>query len=269
VSFVVVSPACSARSAVFNVLFVIGMCAMLTPAAISPLQLTWWPLFRDCTYYVVTLTHLAILMQDGKVELWEALIQFGFYLGYVFLMKNSEKLEAWVKSTNVGKMIEGKVQLQSQNSAGESDVELALKPSASLARMTTADWSGDLNATLVDNKLEALEPRLREKGVKKASDLSFLTKEDAASVSNQAVTRHRLEELIAAAKVYTRELEWKLEPNRDFVRDTRFRAGVLHLLTKGVTMADAAGVIAVTKIKGDMHSVFKVMQIHQHRLPAF
>merc|ERR1711988_2060970 len=29
-------------SAVFNVLFVIGMCAMFTPAQFSPLDLTWW-----------------------------------------------------------------------------------------------------------------------------------------------------------------------------------------------------------------------------------
>jgi len=252
-------------SAVFNVLFVIGMCAMLTPAAISPLQLTWWPLFRDCTYYVLTLTCLAVVMRDGTVQLGEAFVLFAMYWGYVFLMKNSEKVEAWVKSTAVGQAIEGHVSLQSQASGGEiqlsSDVELGgttMKKAASMNKiMAKDDWDGDVGATLVDNKLEALEPRLRAKGVKKALDLSFLSKEDAAALSDKAVTRHRLEELIVAAKAYTRELEWKLEPNRDFVRDTRFRAGVLHLLTKGGTMADAAGVMAVTKIKGDMHAVFK------------
>ena len=34
-------------SAVFNVLFVIGMCAMFSK---ETLTLTWWPLFRDCSY---------------------------------------------------------------------------------------------------------------------------------------------------------------------------------------------------------------------------
>ena len=43
-------------SAVFNVLFVIGMCAIFTPPELAPLQLTWWPLFRDCSFYIVGLT---------------------------------------------------------------------------------------------------------------------------------------------------------------------------------------------------------------------
>jgi len=254
------------RSAVFNVLFVIGMCAMLTPAAISPLQLTWWPLFRDCTYYVLILTCLATVMRDGVVELGEAIVLFAMYWLYVFYMKNSEKVEAWVKSTSFGKAIEGHVTAQSGTNADSkagSEMEMgAMQKQSSLSKvMTSEDWSGDVGVTLVDNKLEALEPRLRAKGIKKASDLSFLSKEDAAGMADKAVPRKRLEELIASAKAYTRELEWKLEPNKDFVRDTRFRAGVLHHLTKGVTMADAAGVIAVSKIRGDVHAVFKELDM--------
>jgi sodium/potassium/calcium exchanger 2 len=85
-------------SAVFNVLFVIGMCAMATPLKFAPLKLTWWPLARDCTYYVLTLITLVIFMSDGKIELYEAFIQFAMYLGYVFLMSKTEKLEKYVKS---------------------------------------------------------------------------------------------------------------------------------------------------------------------------
>ncbi len=80
-------------SAVFNVLFVIGMCVMYTPEKYAPLQLTWWPLFRDCTYYVLTLITLAIFMYDGIIELWEAIVQFLMYFGYVAMMSQSEKLE--------------------------------------------------------------------------------------------------------------------------------------------------------------------------------
>ena len=35
-------------SAVFNILFVIGMCALFSKTV---LHLTWWPLFRDCAFY--------------------------------------------------------------------------------------------------------------------------------------------------------------------------------------------------------------------------
>ncbi|KAJ8304203.1 hypothetical protein KUTeg_017786 [Tegillarca granosa] len=39
-------------SAVFNILFVIGMCALFSKGV---LQLTWWPLFRDITFYSIDL----------------------------------------------------------------------------------------------------------------------------------------------------------------------------------------------------------------------
>lgn len=84
-------------SAVFNVLFVIGMCAMFTPEKFSPLALTWWPLARDCTYYIITLFALVIFMADGEVYMHEAIIQFLLYVGYVVLMGYSETLEEIIK----------------------------------------------------------------------------------------------------------------------------------------------------------------------------
>jgi len=44
-------------SAVFNILFVIGMCAI---CANEPLVLTWWPLARDCCYYTFSLFMLSV-----------------------------------------------------------------------------------------------------------------------------------------------------------------------------------------------------------------
>jgi len=88
-------------SAVFNVLFVIAMCALFTPAAMAPLRLTWWPLARDCSYYIMTLFFLVVWLQfttPGRVVWWEAIVQFGLYFGYVGLMARNEALEAFVKS---------------------------------------------------------------------------------------------------------------------------------------------------------------------------
>lgn len=84
-------------SAVFNVLFVIGACVLLTPDEKAPLILTWWPLARDCTYYILTLATLAAFMHDSKIEVWEACVQFILYIGYVLLMKFSSQIEAMVK----------------------------------------------------------------------------------------------------------------------------------------------------------------------------
>jgi len=79
-------------SAVFNVLFVIGMCSFFSKEV---LQLTWWPLVRDCSYYAVGLLVLAIfigVISKNEIELWEALILFAMYFGYVFVMAFNEKL---------------------------------------------------------------------------------------------------------------------------------------------------------------------------------
>jgi len=84
-------------SAVFNVLFVIGCCAMFTPKEFEPLVLTWWPLARDCSYYVLTLGTLVLFMSDKVIEWWEALLQLCLYFGYVLLMKNSSNLEEYIK----------------------------------------------------------------------------------------------------------------------------------------------------------------------------
>ena len=48
-------------SAVFNILFVIGMCALFSKTV---LHLTWWPLFRDCTFYSISLLTLIVFFLD-------------------------------------------------------------------------------------------------------------------------------------------------------------------------------------------------------------
>eukprot|EP00929_Paragymnodinium_shiwhaense_P002869 TRINITY_DN103186_c0_g1_i1.p1 TRINITY_DN103186_c0_g1~~TRINITY_DN103186_c0_g1_i1.p1 ORF type:complete len:587 (-),score=120.14 TRINITY_DN103186_c0_g1_i1:193-1953(-) len=77
-------------SAVFNVLFVIGLCGYVADEGI---KLTWWPLFRDCIYYVFGLGCLAFCASDNKVGLLEAIVLFFLYLIYCFIMYNNQKLE--------------------------------------------------------------------------------------------------------------------------------------------------------------------------------
>lgn len=79
-------------SAVFNVLFVIACVCLLSKEVLT---LTWWPLFRDCSYYVVSLVVLAIfvgVVSPGEVYAWEAAILFVMYLGYVLVMKFNGQL---------------------------------------------------------------------------------------------------------------------------------------------------------------------------------
>mmetsp|Transcript_564 Transcript_564/g.1065 ORF Transcript_564/g.1065 Transcript_564/m.1065 type:complete len:698 (-) Transcript_564:72-2165(-) len=73
-------------SAVFNVLFVIAMCAIFSKEVLS---LTWWPLFRDCTFYtcgLVVLTLFVGVISPEEVEVWEAAVLFGMYILYCLIM---------------------------------------------------------------------------------------------------------------------------------------------------------------------------------------
>jgi len=81
-------------SAVFNILFVIGMCAIFSRTVLS---LTWWPLFRDCTFYSASLLTLIYFFSDSYIYWYEALVLFGFYLAYVGFMKWNQPTEKLIK----------------------------------------------------------------------------------------------------------------------------------------------------------------------------
>ncbi|GAB5358521.1 hypothetical protein AAMO2058_000465500 [Amorphochlora amoebiformis] len=81
-------------SAVFNILFVIGTCAMYAPSAI---QLMWWPLFRDSVFYSISLGSLIGCFWDRQIEPWEAAILLSIYLLYVTFMKFNQPAEAMVR----------------------------------------------------------------------------------------------------------------------------------------------------------------------------
>jgi len=86
-------------SAVFNVLFVIGMCALLSRNPENPkdntLTLTAWPLFRDSLYYSLTLLVLVVSFVDNSIEWYESFIMFGTYIGYIAIMFHNEQAAAW------------------------------------------------------------------------------------------------------------------------------------------------------------------------------
>ena len=81
-------------SAVFNILFVISMCALL---ARTVLTLTWWPLFRDSIFYAIALSVLIGFFHDGQIEWYESLILFLLYVLYATFMGFNGKAERWVK----------------------------------------------------------------------------------------------------------------------------------------------------------------------------
>ncbi|XP_036049722.1 sodium/potassium/calcium exchanger 1 isoform X2 [Onychomys torridus] len=81
-------------SAVFNILFVIGTCALFSREI---LNLTWWPLFRDVSFYILDLSMLILFFLDSLIAWWESLLLLLAYALYVFTMKWNKQIELWVK----------------------------------------------------------------------------------------------------------------------------------------------------------------------------
>ncbi|XP_033950039.1 sodium/potassium/calcium exchanger 2-like [Pseudochaenichthys georgianus] len=82
-------------SAVFNILFVIGMCAVFSREV---LHLTWWPLFRDVSFYIIGLLMLICFFLDNQITVRESISLLMCYTCYVTFMKFNAKIEFVIKT---------------------------------------------------------------------------------------------------------------------------------------------------------------------------
>ncbi|KAL0994098.1 hypothetical protein UPYG_G00117730 [Umbra pygmaea] len=86
-------------SAVFNILVIIGVCGIFAGQAVV---LTWWSLFRDCTYYIFSVLALILVIYDAKVVWWEAVLLMSMYAVYIIIMKFNSQLLSCVQRRFVG-----------------------------------------------------------------------------------------------------------------------------------------------------------------------
>ncbi|XP_022220157.2 sodium/potassium/calcium exchanger Nckx30C isoform X6 [Drosophila obscura] len=143
-------------SAVFNILFVIGMCALFSKTVLS---LTWWPLFRDCSFYSISLLVLIYFFRDNRIFWWEALILFTIYIAYVTFMKWNVEVEQCVKkliTKNKVTRVRSTDQLMpAGNAANSSETSMATQPGGSVtsraASETRSGPPGSSNAGATDD----------------------------------------------------------------------------------------------------------------------
>ncbi|KAH8274081.1 hypothetical protein KR044_009926 [Drosophila immigrans] len=143
-------------SAVFNILFVIGMCALFSRTVLS---LTWWPLFRDCSFYSISLLVLIYFFRDNRIFWWEALILFTIYIAYVTFMKWNVQVEHCVKkmiTKNKVTRVRSTDQLMpAGNAANSSETSMATQPGGSVtsraASETRSGPAGTSNAGATGN----------------------------------------------------------------------------------------------------------------------
>ncbi|KAM8921698.1 sodium/potassium/calcium exchanger 4 [Pelodytes ibericus] len=88
-------------SAVFNILCIIGVCGVFAGQVV---RLTWWSLFRDSMYYILSILALITFIYDEVIVWWESLILIIMYLIYILIMKYNMKMQHLftIKRKNVG-----------------------------------------------------------------------------------------------------------------------------------------------------------------------
>ncbi|GAB0091293.1 Sodium/potassium/calcium exchanger Nckx30C [Sergentomyia squamirostris] len=127
-------------SAVFNILFVIGMCALFSKTILT---LTWWPLFRDCTFYSTSLLILICFFRDNLIEWWEALILFLIYAAYVSFMKWNQQVERCVKKiiykNKVTRVRSTDQLMPAGNAANSSETSMATQPGGSVTSRAASE----------------------------------------------------------------------------------------------------------------------------------
>ncbi|KAM9348460.1 sodium/potassium/calcium exchanger 3 [Symphorus nematophorus] len=80
-------------SAVFNILVIIGLSGIFAGQTVL---LTWWSLFRDSSYYILSVLTLIMVIYDATVVWWESLLLMTMYGVYIIIMKFNSQILAFV-----------------------------------------------------------------------------------------------------------------------------------------------------------------------------
>ncbi|XP_041832542.1 sodium/potassium/calcium exchanger 4 isoform X1 [Melanotaenia boesemani] len=110
-------------SAVFNILCIIGVCGIFAGQVV---MLTWWAVFRDSFYYILSVVALIAFIYDDKIVWWESLVLVVMYAGYILVMKFNSSMQKFF----TGK---AKKNVANGNAAGSSEME-DVKPSKAYSR---------------------------------------------------------------------------------------------------------------------------------------
>ncbi|XP_035274510.1 sodium/potassium/calcium exchanger 2-like isoform X7 [Anguilla anguilla] len=160
-------------SAVFNILFVIGMCAIFSREI---LNLTWWPLFRDVSFYIVGLILLIVFFLDNKITCWESMGLLLCYSSYVTFMKFNTSMESFIKTLLNRNQVDEVEATPKSPGQGDDGTKLSARP-----RLQRGGSSASLHNTLMRNSIfqlmiHTLDPLSEGKFREKASILHKMAK---------------------------------------------------------------------------------------------
>uniref|UniRef100_A0A3Q2YZS3 Sodium/potassium/calcium exchanger 1 n=1 Tax=Hippocampus comes TaxID=109280 RepID=A0A3Q2YZS3_HIPCM len=168
-------------SAVFNILFVIGMCALFSREV---LRLTWWPLFRDISFYIVDLILLIIFFLDNVIMWWESMMLVASYTLYVIFMKFNAQIEYMFKTqlykhkSIVRIITDEEPEVDNGPPPPDDRNRLKLKPSLQRGGSSASLHNSTMRNTIFQLMIHTLDP-LGEKFKDKAENLNNVVRRKA------------------------------------------------------------------------------------------
>mmetsp|Transcript_2684 Transcript_2684/g.4868 ORF Transcript_2684/g.4868 Transcript_2684/m.4868 type:complete len:707 (-) Transcript_2684:911-3031(-) len=229
-------------SAVFNVLFVIAMCAFFSKEVLT---LTWWPLARDSIYYAICLIILGLfvgVISKGEIELWEAIVLFIMYIGYVILMWYNEVLYKAITGKDLA-LLRGTV--TEESAVLDTDHESTTNnDDAIVETINERDDYADEDNPLPDSLQHTLS-MLSLHGISSRSITSLGPGSLQPTPSNRSVL----------------SVATNASNNKGFPWPGTFRTGILKILRDPNSWAETAGVGIVAQIAGDAEKVFQKVDI--------
>ncbi|XP_067298907.1 sodium/potassium/calcium exchanger 2-like [Pseudorasbora parva] len=174
-------------SAVFNILFVIGMCAIFSREI---LNLTWWPLFRDVTFYIIGLIMLIVFFLDNHITYGESIGLLCCYASYVTFMKYNVSVETLIKTKLLRNQVDDIEAPPKVISASDEENKLSAKP-----RLQRGGSSASLHNTLMRNSIfqlmiHTLDPLSDGKFKEKASILHKIARKKGEDEANGVVDKN-------------------------------------------------------------------------------
>lgn len=85
-------------SAVFNIMFVISVCALCT-TTVS--YLNWWPLVRDCFFYALSILIMLFTIYNETISWPESVFMLFMYCVYCVALHFNPVLERWAQTLPV------------------------------------------------------------------------------------------------------------------------------------------------------------------------
>ncbi|XP_054862156.1 sodium/potassium/calcium exchanger 1-like isoform X4 [Amphiprion ocellaris] len=213
-------------SAVFNILFVIGMCALFSREI---LHLTWWPLFRDVSFYILDLILLIIFFLDNVIMWWESMMLVAGYTTYVIFMKFNVQLEQAFKTQlhkhkSIVKVIAVE-EADKTNGDGEDNAppapedknRLKLKPSLQRGGSSASLHNSTMRNTIFQLMIHTLDPIGQGKFKDKAETLNNVARRKAESKPQDKDGEEKSEQTKAPEAAPAAEAEKKEQPEDEKV----------------------------------------------------